>query len=79
MAGNLQITHTNSGRALVPTEEPLAQMLTEPHMAHEATGLLGDVSRRSDHDNALGVPALTLRKCYRSSAKEWPTASAAFP
>jgi hypothetical protein len=56
----------------MPTEEPLAQMLAEPHMTHEAFGLRRHVSRRSDHDNALGMPALSLCERQRSAPQGMP-------
>src|SRR5882757_5801702 len=72
MSANLQITHVDPSSTLMPTEEALTQMLAEPHMTHEAFGLRRHVSRRSDHDNALGVPALSLCERHCSSPQRMP-------
>src|SRR5438270_9141900 len=64
--------HVDAGNTLMPTEEPLAQMLAEPHMTHEAFGLRRHVSRRSDRDNALGMPTLRLCEGHRSRSQGMP-------
>src|SRR3569833_2831509 len=69
IAANFQITYVDSGFPLMPTEEALAQMLSEPHMTHEAFGLRRHVCGWSNHDNTLGVPFLSLCERQRSAAE----------
>jgi len=64
--------HGYPSNTLVPTEEALAQMLAEPHIAHEAFGLRSHVSRRGDHDDAVGMPRLSLCERHRSAPEGMP-------
>src|SRR5688572_3866262 len=72
MSANFQILHVHSGVALMPVEEPLAQVLAQPQMTHEAFSLHRHVRRWSDRDNTLGMPALSLRERQSSSSQRMP-------
>jgi hypothetical protein len=56
----------------MPAKEGLAQVLAEAHVTHEAFGLPRHISRRGDHDDALGVPTLSLGQSHRSSPQGMP-------
>src|SRR3569833_965139 len=69
VAADFQIAHVDSGSPLVPTEEPLAQMLSAAHITHEAFCLRRHVGRWSDYDYALGMPGLSLGECQCRSSQ----------